>query len=51
MTARQRRLLSDWEQVKADFAGHKNIVVTPVGDEPYEKYNVTYFVKLALCSS
>ena len=44
MTARQRRLLSDWEQVQSDFAGHKNIIVTPVGEEPYEKYNVTYFV-------
>lgn len=44
MTARMRRLLSDFEQVKKDFAGHKNIIVTPVGDEPPEKYHVTYFV-------
>ncbi len=44
MTARMRRLASDWEQVKKDFAGHKNIIVTPVGDEPPEKYHVTYFV-------
>ena len=44
MTARMRRLLSDYEQVKKDFAGHKNIIVTPVGDEPPEKYHVTYFV-------
>ena len=35
---------SDWEQVKKDFTGHKNIIVTPVGDEPPEKYHVTYFV-------
>ncbi|MEE0266036.1 MAG: FHA domain-containing protein [Acutalibacteraceae bacterium] len=44
MTARMRRLLSDWEQVKKDFSGHKNIIVTPVGNEPPEKYHVTYFV-------
>lgn len=44
MTARMRRLLSDYNQVKKDFAGHKNIIVTPVGEEPPEKYHVTYFV-------
>lgn len=44
MTARMRRIASDWEQVKKDFAGNKNIIVTPVGDEPPEKYHVTYFL-------
>lgn len=44
MTARMRRLASDYEQVKKDFAGHKNIIVTPIGEEPPEKYHVTYFV-------
>lgn len=44
LTARMRRLASDWEQVKKDFTGHKNILVTPIGDEPPEKYHVTYFV-------
>jgi len=44
MTARMRRLLSDYEQIRKDFAGHKNIIVTPIGDEPPEKYHVTYFV-------
>ena len=44
MTARMRRLLSDYEQVKKDFAGHKNIIITPIGDEPPEKYHITYFV-------
>ena len=44
MTSRERRLMSDYEQVKKDFAGHKNIIVTPVGDIPPEKYHVTYFV-------
>ena len=44
MTARERRLMSDYEQVRKDFAGHKNIIVTPVGNEPPEKYHITYFV-------
>ena len=44
MTARMRRLASDYEQVRKDFAGHKSIIVTPVGSEPPEKYHVTYFV-------
>jgi len=39
-----RRIASDWEQVRKDFAGHKNIVVTPVGELPPEKYHITYFV-------
>ena len=42
--ARMRRLASDYEEVKKNFAGHKNIIVTPVGEEPPEKYHVTYFV-------
>ena len=44
MTARMRRLASDYEEIKKTFAGHKNIIVTPIGDEPPEKYHVTYFV-------
>ena len=44
LTARMRRLVSDWEQVKKDFTGHKNIIVTPIGGDPPEKYHVTYFV-------
>ena len=44
MTARMRRIASDWEQVRKDFAGHKNIIVTPVGEFPPEKYHITYFV-------
>lgn len=44
MTARMRRLASDYEQIKKDFAGHKNIIVTPVGDDLPESYHVTYFV-------
>ena len=44
MNARMRRLASDWEQIQKDFAGHKNIIVTPEGTEPPEKYHVSYFV-------
>ncbi len=44
MTARMRRIESDWEQIKKDFAGHPNIIVTPIGGEPPEKYHVVYFV-------
>ncbi len=44
MDARLRRIASDYEQIKKDFAGHKNIVVTPIGGEPPEKYHVTYYV-------
>ncbi len=44
MTARMRRLISDYEQVKKDFTGHRNIIVTPLGEEPPERYHVTYFV-------
>ena len=40
MTARMRRIASDLEQVKKDFAGHKNIMVTPIGGELPEKYHV-----------
>lgn len=42
--ARMRRLASDYEEVKKNFAGQKNVIVTPIGDEPPEKYHVTYFV-------
>ena len=44
MSVRMRRIASDWEQIQRDFAGHKNIVITPVGTEPPEKYHVTYYV-------
>ena len=44
MDARLRRIASDYEQIKKDFAGHKNIVVTPIGDEPPQKYHVTFYV-------
>ncbi len=44
MNARMKRLVSDYEQIKKDFAAHPNIVVTPIGSKPPEKYHVTYFV-------
>ncbi len=44
MDIRMRRLASDYEQVMKDFANHKNIVVTPIGDIPPEKYHITYNV-------
>ena len=34
MTARMRRLAADWAQIKKDFTGHRNIIVTPLGEEP-----------------
>jgi ubiquitin-protein ligase len=39
-----RRLASDFEQVKKEFAGHRYIVVTPIGSDPPERYSVIYFV-------
>ncbi len=44
MNARMRRISSDYEQIKKNFANHKNIVVEPIGEEPAEKYRVTYYV-------
>jgi ubiquitin-protein ligase len=42
MNARLRRLLSDYERVRTEFAGHKYIVVEPISGQPPEKYRVTY---------
>ncbi len=44
MNARMRRIASDYEQIKKSFSNHKNIVVEPIGEEPAEKYRVTYYV-------
>lgn len=41
MNARLRRIASDYEQIKKDFAGHKNIIVTPIGDELLKKIEMT----------
>ena len=44
ISARLRRIASDWEQVRKDFAGNKNIIITPAGGDPPEQYHITYFV-------
>ncbi len=44
MNARMRRIASDYEQIKKNFSNHKHIVVEPIGEEPAEKYRVTYYV-------
>lgn len=44
MNPRIKRLNSDWEQIKNDFKDHKNIIVEPIGNEPFEKYRITYYV-------
>ncbi len=44
MTARMRRLASDWEQLKQEFAGHRYISVVPAEGDPPERYRVTYLV-------
>ncbi|MBN1046979.1 FHA domain-containing protein [Clostridium botulinum] len=44
MNARLRRIAADYEEIKKNFDGHKNIIVEPIGYEPAEKYKVTYYI-------
>ncbi|WP_318504155.1 ubiquitin-conjugating enzyme E2 [Bacillus sp. T3] len=44
MTARMRRLSSDYEEIKKEFAGHSYVKVAPNNNELPDKYNITYFV-------
>ncbi|WP_459482031.1 FHA domain-containing protein [Clostridium saccharoperbutylacetonicum] len=44
MNARLRRITADYEEIKKNFDGHKNIIVEPIGIEPAEKYKVTYYI-------
>lgn len=44
MNARLRRIAADYEEIKKNFDGHKNIIVEPIGFEPAEKYKVTYYI-------
>lgn len=44
MSARLRRIAADYEEIKKNFSGHKNISVEPIGPEPAEKYKVTYYI-------
>jgi ubiquitin-protein ligase len=41
---RLRRLASDWESVRAEFSGHPNVYVEPVGPPPPEAYRVAFRV-------
>jgi len=45
MNARLRRLLSDYEKIRTEFAGHRYITVEPIGGNPPERYRVTYRLK------
>lgn len=44
MNARLRRITADYEEIKKNFNGHKNIIVEPIGPEPAEKYKITYYI-------
>lgn len=44
MNARFRRITADYEEIKKNFEGHKNIIVEPIGPEPAEKYRITYYI-------
>lgn len=44
MNARLRRITADYEEIKKNFDGHKNIIVEPIGPEPAEKYRITYYI-------
>lgn len=42
MSPRQRRLMADYEAIRAEFAGHPHIRVEPLGVMPPELYRITY---------
>lgn len=42
LNPRQRRLVADYEAVRAEFAGHPHVRVDPIGHRPPEAYRVTY---------
>jgi len=44
MNARLRRITADYEEIKKNFEGHKNIIVEPIGPKPAEKYKITYYI-------
>ena len=44
MSPRQRRVLADWEALRAEYSGHPAITVEAVGPVPPEEYVVTYRV-------
>lgn len=45
MSARLRRLESDYNNLKLEFSGHPHIDIEPVAGDPPEKYLVTYRMK------
>ena len=45
ISPRQRRLIADYEGIRAEFAGHPQILVEPVGPMPPEAYRITYRLK------
>jgi ubiquitin-protein ligase len=42
MSPRLRRLEADYRQLLAAFSGHPNIIVTPVGTLPSERYRIVF---------
>lgn len=42
MGPRQRRLMADFEAIRAELAGHPHIRVEPLGVMPPERYRITY---------
>lgn len=42
MSPRMRRLLADWEAVRAEFSGHPLVSVEPLGPTPPDKYKVIF---------
>ena len=42
MSMRLRRLMSDYEKIRSEFAGHRFITVTPVAGNPPERYRIVY---------
>jgi ubiquitin-protein ligase len=45
MNARLRRIYSDYQSIRDDFAGHPFVTVTPVQGDPPEEYVIDYRVK------
>lgn len=45
LSPRQRRLLADYEAVRAEFSGHEYVRVDPIGHVPPEAYRITYKIK------
>ncbi|MEI6287549.1 MAG: ubiquitin-conjugating enzyme E2 [Bacillota bacterium] len=44
MSIRLRRLMSDYDKIRNEFAGHKYIKFIPMGGNPPERYRIVYNV-------